>query len=35
MRIETKEYLMIKELKEVHVELENYIDDTVKNLMNT
>ena len=33
MRNETKEYKMIVELKSVHYELENYIDDTVKTLM--
>ena len=30
----TKEFKMILELKEVHEELEIYIDDTIKLLMN-
>jgi|DEB0MinimDraft_10_1074344.scaffolds.fasta_scaffold437335_2 hypothetical protein len=33
MRIETKEYETIKELKDVHPEIENYIIETVKSLM--
>ena len=34
MRIETKEDVLINELRQVHESMENYINDTLELLMN-